>query len=178
MFILRFLWSVLTSRWLWTLIGLALLAAIIWIFGPIVRIGASEPFASETVRIAMIAGLVILWLIWLIVAQRRAIRANRMFVAEIAAPPAEKPLTPGEESVAAVGAKFQDVMSELQSAQARRPQIPARNALVCHRRAAGHRQDHGAASVRAQFPDRPDRRSPGRRRYPQLRLVLLRNTPF
>ena len=113
MFILRFLWSVLTSRFLWTLIGLALLAAIIWIFGPIVRIGASEPFASETVRIAIIAGLVILWLIWLIVAQRRAIRANRMFVAEIAAPPAEKQLTPGEESVAAVGAKFQDVMSEL-----------------------------------------------------------------
>ena len=114
MFILRFLWAVLTSRFLWTLIGLALLSAIIWIFGPIVRIGASEPFASETVRIILIAALVIFWLIWLIVAQRRAIRANRMFVAEIAAPaPAEKQLSPGEESVAAVGAKFQDVMGEL-----------------------------------------------------------------
>ncbi len=113
MFILRFLWAVLTSRWLWTLIGLTLLSLIIWIFGPIVRVGQSEPFASETVRIVLIALLVIFWLIWLIVAQRRAIRANRMFVAEIAAPVAEKPLSPGEESVAAVGAKFQDVMAEL-----------------------------------------------------------------
>jgi type VI secretion system protein ImpL len=113
MFILRFLWSVLTSRWLWTLIGLTLLSLVIWIFGPIVRIGQSEPFASETVRIVLIALLVIVWLIWLIVAQRRAIRANRMFVAEIAAPVVEKPLSPGEESVAAVGAKFQDVMGEL-----------------------------------------------------------------
>jgi type VI secretion system protein ImpL len=114
MFILRFVWSILTSRWLWTLIGLTLVSLIIWVFGPIVRVGQSEPFASETVRIVLIALLVIFWLIWLIVAQRRAIRANRMFVAEIAAPvAAEKPLSAGEESVAAVGAKFQDVMAEL-----------------------------------------------------------------
>ncbi|WP_439502135.1 type VI secretion system membrane subunit TssM [Aminobacter ciceronei] len=113
MFILRFLWSVLTSRWLWTLIGLTLLSLIIWIFGPIVAVGQSTPFASETVRMALIAGLVILWLIWLILAQRRAIRANRMFVAEIAAPPVQKPLTAGEQSVAAVGAKFQGLMDEM-----------------------------------------------------------------
>ena len=113
MFILRFLWAVLTSRWLWTLIGLALLAFVIWVFGPIVRVGDYEPFASETVRMAMIALLVIIWLVWLIVAQRRAIRANRLFVAEISPPVEEKPLTPGEEAVAAVGAKFQQVMAEL-----------------------------------------------------------------
>jgi type VI secretion system protein ImpL len=113
MFIFRFLWAVLTSRWLWTLIGLALLAFVIWVFGPIVRVGDYEPFASETVRLAMIALLVICWLIWLIVSQRRAIRANRMFVAEIAAPVEEKPLSAGEEAVAAVGAKFQQVMAEL-----------------------------------------------------------------
>ncbi|WP_419696500.1 type VI secretion system membrane subunit TssM [Mesorhizobium muleiense] len=113
MFILRFLWAVLTSRWLWTLIGITLLSLVIWVFGPIVRVGAYEPFASENVRIVIIALLVIFWLIWLIVAQRRAIRANRMFVAEIAAPVVEKPLSPGEESVAAVGAKFAEVMVEL-----------------------------------------------------------------
>ncbi|ESW90504.1 type VI secretion protein VasK [Mesorhizobium sp. LSJC285A00] len=113
MFILRFLWAVLTSRFLWTLIGLALLSLIIWVFGPIVRVGDYVPMASETVRIVIIALLVIFWLIWLIVAQRRAIRVNRMFVAEISAPVEEKRLSPGEENVAAVGAKFQDVMVEL-----------------------------------------------------------------
>ncbi|RWG94044.1 MAG: type VI secretion system membrane subunit TssM, partial [Mesorhizobium sp.] len=113
MFILRFLWAVLTSRFLWTLIGIALLSLLIWVFGPIVQVGPYAPFDSDNVRIAIIAGLIILWLIWLIIAQRRAIRANRMFVAEIAAPVAEKQLTPGEESVAAVGAKFGEVMAEL-----------------------------------------------------------------
>lgn len=112
MFILRLLWAVLTSRWLWTLIGLSLLSLLIWVFGPIVSIGDSAPFASETVRMAMIALLVILWLVWLILAQRRAIRANRLFVAEIAAP-VEKPLSAGDQSVAAVGAKFQNIMNEL-----------------------------------------------------------------
>ncbi|MCT7374145.1 type VI secretion system membrane subunit TssM [Chelativorans salis] len=113
MFILRFLWSVLTSRWLWTLIGLALISLIIWVFAPIVRIGESAPFASETVRIVLIALLVIFWLVWLIAAQRRAIRANRMFVAEIAPQAPEKPPSAGDESVAAVGAKFDEVMAEL-----------------------------------------------------------------
>ena len=40
MFILRFLWAVLTSRWLWTLIGFTLLSLVIWVFGPIVRLGS------------------------------------------------------------------------------------------------------------------------------------------
>ncbi len=60
----------------------------------------------------MIAGLVLLWLVWLIVAQRRAIRANRLFVAEIAAPRAKASTRP-TKSVAAVGAKFQEVLAEL-----------------------------------------------------------------
>jgi type VI secretion system protein ImpL len=114
MIILRFLWAVLTSRWLWTFIGLTLLAGLIWFFSPLVQVGPYSPFESEIVRLGIIGGLVILWLIWLIIAQRRAIRANRMFVAEIAAPaPVEKQLSAGEQSVAAVGAKFQDVMDEL-----------------------------------------------------------------
>ena len=113
MFILRFLWAVLTSRWLWLFIGFALLSLAIWIFGPIVQVGQSAPFASEIVRLGMIVGLFILWLIWLIIAQRRAIRANRLFVAEIAAPVADKPLSAGDQSVAAVGAKFQEIMAEL-----------------------------------------------------------------
>lgn len=31
MFILRFLWAVITSRFLWTLIGIALLSLLIWV---------------------------------------------------------------------------------------------------------------------------------------------------
>lgn len=112
MFILRFLWAVLTSRFLWTLIGLVLVSALVWVFGPIVAVGGTAPFAAEEVRLGIIAFLVIVWLVWTILRQRRTIRANRLFVAEIA-PPAEKVPTPGEESVRAVGARFAEVMGEL-----------------------------------------------------------------
>ncbi len=112
MAIFRFLWAILTSRWLWTFIGLMLLSLIIWIFGPIISVGESTPFASEIVRLIVIGLLLLLFLVWWIAAQRRAIRANRLFVSEIAAPP-EAPPNPAEEGVAAVGTKFREVMAEL-----------------------------------------------------------------
>ena len=111
MVILRFFWAVLTSRWLWALIGLALLSLVVWIFGPIVSVGPYQPLGSATARVAVMAAFVIVWLVWLVIAQRRAIRANRMFVAEIAAP--EEQPSAGEEAVAAVGARFREVMGEL-----------------------------------------------------------------
>ena len=175
MFILRFLWAVLTSRWLWTLIGLALLSLVIWVFGPIVRVGDVRTFRrAENVRIVIIALLVIFWLIWLIVAQRRAIRANRMFVAEIAAPAVEKPLSPGEENVAAVGAKFAEVMAEL-----KRRKLGGRKFLrempwyvIVGPPATG--KTTALRPVRAELPDRPHRRPARGRRHAQLRLVLFR----
>lgn len=112
MFILRFLWAVLTSRFLWTLIGLLLLSALVWIFGPLLAIGQMVPLASETARMGVIAALFVLWLIWVIVRQWRTIRANRLFVQEIAAP-VEKPLWAAEQSAAAVSDRFQQVMAEL-----------------------------------------------------------------
>jgi type VI secretion system protein ImpL len=86
MFILRAIWSFLTSRRLWTFIGLVCLAAIVWLFGPLVPFGEARPFAGELARLALILGLLLCWLVWLVVTQRRAIRANRLFVAELAVP--------------------------------------------------------------------------------------------
>ena len=111
--ILRFFWAVLTSRWLWALIGLALLSLIVWIFGPIVSVGPYQPLASTTVRVAVMAVFVIVWLVWLIIAQRRAIRANRTVRRRDRRCPEKPPPSAGEEAVAAVGAKFREVMGEL-----------------------------------------------------------------
>ena len=110
--ILRLLWAFLTSRWLWSLIGLALLATIVWLFGPLVSIGTARPLAGELARLGLILGFVLLWLLWIILARRRAMRANRLFVAELAVPEV-KPHDPAAEGVAAVGAKFQEIMAEL-----------------------------------------------------------------
>jgi type VI secretion system protein ImpL len=106
----RRIWKILTSRFLWTLIGLALLSALIWIFGPLLAFGDARPLDSETVRLAVIAAIFVIWLLWLIIAQRRAIRANRLFVAEITAEPTA---SPGDAAMAAISAKFQEILGEL-----------------------------------------------------------------
>jgi len=112
MALFRILWAFLTSRWLWTFIGLLLLSLLIWLFAAQVGFGTAKPFAAPEVRLGLIAALFILWLVWLILAQRRAIRANRLFVTELAAP-VEKPLDPASAGVAAVNARFQEIMAEL-----------------------------------------------------------------
>lgn len=109
---LRAILALLTSRWLWSAIGLACLAALVWIFGGYLAFGAVKPLASETARLGLIAALVLLWLLWVILRQRRAIRANRLFVTELAVRET-KPADPGAEAIAAVAARFQSVLAEL-----------------------------------------------------------------
>ena len=113
---LRLLRAFFTSRWLWTFLGLACLALLVWFFAPFVRFGEAEPFVSETVRLGIVAGLFLLWLVWMILARRRAARANRLFVTELAAPP--PPPDPDAEAVAAVGARFQEVLDALRRGKA------------------------------------------------------------
>ena len=103
---LRILWAFLTSRWLWTFIGLALLGAHDLALRPAGRLRHAP--ARSPREVARLGDhrrpRSSLWLVWLILAQRRAIRANRLFVAELAVPEA-KPLDPAAEGVAAVGAQ-------------------------------------------------------------------------
>ncbi|HUF55224.1 MAG TPA: type VI secretion system membrane subunit TssM [Thermohalobaculum sp.] len=110
MAVLRFLWRLLTARWLWIMIGVALLCAAIWVFGPLLSIGEATPLADETTRLIAILVIVVIWGLINLVAQGRARQANKVFVEELAAAPAPKP---GEEEVAAVSAKFQSVLEEM-----------------------------------------------------------------
>jgi len=109
---LRAVWRVLTSRWLWSLIGLGCLGLIVWMFGPLLGFGDLRPLDGETPRLAVIAGLALLWLLWAVLRWRRAVRANRLFVTELAAPEPQA-FDPAAEGVAAVGARFQAVLAEL-----------------------------------------------------------------
>lgn len=112
MVVFRAFWAILASRWLWTFVGLVLLGLIIWYLGPLVSVAGVVPLADPAARIGLAAVFVLLWLVWMILAQRRAIRANRLFVSELAAAEA-KPLEPEAEAVAAVGARFQHLLDEL-----------------------------------------------------------------
>jgi type VI secretion system protein ImpL len=101
------------SRTFWTILGLVLLSALIWLYGPLLAFGTATPLASEIARLVLIALIVIFWLVTMLVRQIRAARANRMFVTDLARPAPERPRAPGEENLAEVNKKFQDVLDQM-----------------------------------------------------------------
>ena len=103
----------LISRSFWTLVGLVLLSAAIWLYGPLVSVGEAAPLAGELTRLVVIGLLVIAWLISLLLRQIRAARANRAFVAELAQPAAPEAQAPGEENVAEINEKFAGVLERM-----------------------------------------------------------------
>lgn len=108
----RALRAFLGSRWLWRAIGLALLGLLVWAFGPLLGFGAARPLASPEARLGIALALALGWLAWLILARRRAIRANRLFVSDLAEPAPRAP-DAAAEGVAAVNARFGEVLGEL-----------------------------------------------------------------
>jgi type VI secretion system protein ImpL len=111
--VLKSVFGFFLSRTFWTLVGLVLLAALIWLYGPLLAFGTATPLASDLARIVVIGLLVILWLVSALVRQIRAARANRMFVTDLARPEPARPRAPGEENVGEVNQKFQDILTEM-----------------------------------------------------------------
>ena len=111
--ILRFL----ISRQLWTMIGIILLCALIWQFGPLLAFGDLHPLDSELNRLIAIGVVLILWLFSHLLAQLRAARKNRMFVTDLAAPPEQAAAKPGEGNLAAINTKFQDILAQMKKSK-------------------------------------------------------------
>ena len=111
--VLKAIFGFLISRTFWTLVGLALLCALIWFYGPLVSVGEAEPLAGELTRVVVIGVILIAWLVSQLVRQIRAASANRMFVAELAQPAEPRPVAPGEENVAEVNEKFRNIMEQM-----------------------------------------------------------------
>ncbi|MEQ1962096.1 type VI secretion system membrane subunit TssM [Xenorhabdus khoisanae] len=55
--------SIITSRLMWSLLGISAISSIIWFIGPIISIGSIVPFASNLVRIITIASLFLIWIL-------------------------------------------------------------------------------------------------------------------
>ena len=110
--ILRFL----ISRKLWVFIGVIVLCAMIWQFGPLLALGDLHPLDDELNRLIAIGGVIILWLFSILLRQLRAARKNRMFVTELAAPPPQA-ARPGEANLAAITGKFQDILGQMKKSK-------------------------------------------------------------
>lgn len=111
--VLRVILRFLFSRRLWTFIGVVLLCALIWLFGPLVSVGDIVPLADDLVRMIVIAVILVLWLFSLLVAQLRAAKKNQLFVAELAQPERLKVSAPGEANIAEINSKFAQVLTEM-----------------------------------------------------------------
>ncbi|MEX3899867.1 type VI secretion system membrane subunit TssM [Paraburkholderia sp. BR10954] len=73
-----------TSRWFPIAIGLLLIAALIWLGGPYLGIGARQPLASGAARLALIFALFLAWLLYEQVMQWRARRKTSQLSGELA----------------------------------------------------------------------------------------------
>ncbi|WP_333816599.1 type VI secretion system membrane subunit TssM [Tabrizicola sp.] len=111
--VLKAIFRFLFSRRLWTFIGILLLCALIWLFGPLVSVGDMVPLADDLVRMIVIAVILVLWLFSLLLAQLRAARKNQLFVTELATPEKPKAALPGEANVAEINTKFAQVLTEM-----------------------------------------------------------------
>ena len=109
---IKSLFGFLLSRTFWSLVALLLLCALIWLYGPLVSVGQAVPLGGELARLVVIGLVLIAWLVWLLVKQIRALRANRLFVTELAQP-APAPSAPGEENVEEINAKFAGVLDRM-----------------------------------------------------------------
>ena len=110
--LIKAIFRFLFSRRLWTFIGIVLLCALIWLFGPLVSVRDMTPLADDLVRMIVIAVIAVLWLFSLLLAQLRAAKKNQLFVTELAAPrprpPARaKPMSPRST------AKFPAILAEM-----------------------------------------------------------------
>jgi type VI secretion system protein ImpL len=111
--VLKAIFRFLFSRRLWTFIGVVLLCALIWFFGPLVSVGNMVPLEDDLVRMIVIAVILVLWLFSLLLAQLRAAKKNQLFVTELATPEKPRVSLPGEANVAEINTKFASVLTEM-----------------------------------------------------------------
>jgi type VI secretion system protein ImpL len=76
--------NLLTAGWFIALVGIALLAVLIWFGGPYLGIGDSQPLASAVVRLVLIIVILAIWAIWLQVAQLRARGKAKQMAGDVA----------------------------------------------------------------------------------------------
>ncbi|MGN2249698.1 type VI secretion system membrane subunit TssM [Frateuria sp. GZRe14] len=104
--------SLLKSAWFVTLIGVLLLSVLVWLGGPYLGIGDSQPLASPVARLLLIMVIVLAWGAWLQVQALRARgKANKMS-GELAGQGGATPAGGGDNRGAGEGAQLQGRFQE------------------------------------------------------------------
>ena len=108
------------ERWVRTFIIALVIAFLVWFLGPMVGIGASHPLELEFVRILVVAGIFLFWLIWNLLQMIRAHRREKALAEGITQDPdaaaKEKERVTAEE-VAVVGDRLKEAMTTLKKSK-------------------------------------------------------------
>ncbi len=160
--------------WFWvalSILGALVLSALVWLGGPLVAIGDSQPFEGVITRLLIIVLILLVVggsIAWRILARRRAEKA----IAQAMTAAAEE-----ESDAPVLREKMEDALVDPAAHRQIGRRRALRPALVSDHRPAGRRQDDGAGQFGAEIPARrrqPGQSHPGRRRHALLRLVVHR----
>lgn len=110
------LFGFLTNRWLLAVLGLAMLAAGIWLIGPLISIGGSTPLVSPMARLVTILVVVLFWGVNQFRKVLRANKANQGMVDGLVEAEAAEPDRSSQE-VALLKERFEQAMQVLKKAK-------------------------------------------------------------
>ena len=112
---MRWTMRITRSRWVRSFLGVAVLAVLVWFFGPLLGFGDTHPLVTETVRIIAIVVLFVLWLIVNLIQELNARRRDKALVEEVAAP--DPDATASAEETALLGERLRDALHTLKRAK-------------------------------------------------------------
>ena len=59
-----FFYNIFRNRWVRTLIVALCVAALVWFIGPLIGVGAAHPLDTEFIRMLVVGGVFVVWLVW------------------------------------------------------------------------------------------------------------------
>jgi type VI secretion system protein ImpL len=108
---------VLRARWFLTLIGALLLAALVWLLGPLIAVADYRPLASDTVRLVCVVVILITWGIFNLFAQLRDRQQNEGLVEAVASDRPAPESVAHDEEVAVIGERFRHALATLKQSR-------------------------------------------------------------
>ncbi|MDO4641979.1 MAG: type VI secretion system membrane subunit TssM [Neisseria sp.] len=105
----------LGSRTLWVMLGIIGLIVLIWFVGPLISIGEVRPLASASIRLAICAALIILWLAKIVFRHYRESRRNAALMKEIRA--AQEPILTNSTDTSSMSRQFAEIDRVLKNAR-------------------------------------------------------------
>jgi type VI secretion system protein ImpL len=107
-----------THKWVVQFLGLLALSILIWFVGPLIAIAGSVPLASELVRILLIVGLFVGWVIYRLLMQIRAGNTEKQLVEQLVANDADHVAMASADEVDVLRKGFEEALTVLKQSRA------------------------------------------------------------